>query len=370
MQAFVWDRHFDTGLETVDEQHHRLVDLINRLGESLVDGESGSGDALEKVFGELADYANYHFAEEERLMDKARLDPQHTERHRSSHRRFIDQVTSMWTSRNASSSPITVLHDFLVAWLSFHILGEDQAMARQLVRIEAGATPTQAFEAEEAPKDNATSALLRALGNLYHVLSEQNHDLADANVLLERRVAERTDALERANKLLEKASRTDGLLGISNRMHFDECLEREWHRAVRERTTLALLMLDVDHFKRYNDRYGHQAGDDCLRAVARAAQGALRRPADMLARYGGEELVLMLPNTDIAGARVVARAVHDAIAQLQLPHAASPVAAHVTVSIGVANVAPERGNVPAVLIAAADQALYAAKAAGRNRVHG
>jgi diguanylate cyclase (GGDEF)-like protein len=129
-------------------------------------------------------------------------------------------------------------------------------------------------------------------------------------------------------------------------------------------------MLDVDHFKRFNDRYGHQAGDDCLRAVARAVQAALRRAADMLARYGGEELVIMLPNTDIAGARAVARAALDAVSQLHLPHAASPVTDYVTVSIGVADVVPERGSVPATLINAADQALYAAKAAGRNRING
>ncbi len=368
MRAFHWDGCFVTGLHKVDEQHHHLVNLINGLGDAVLLGEPGVTGLCEQLFVELTAYAQYHFSEEERLMAQVRLDPRHFQRHRQSHRYFTEQLSSMWASRNAVASPLAVLHEFLVAWLSFHILGEDQAMARQLARIQAGVSAAEAFDLEEAPREGATAALLGALSSLYRVLSQQNRDLADTNRLLEQRVAERTEALELSNRLLERASRTDGLLGIANRMSFDEALDREWRRAAREGTPLALLMMDVDHFKRYNDKYGHPGGDECLRAVARTVEAALRRPGDQLARYGGEELVGMLPNTDLERAHMVALAIQEAIVQLGLPHPDSPVSDRVTLSIGVAAVIPEHGSAPSVLVAAADRALYAAKAAGRNRV--
>lgn len=370
MRAFDWDRVFATGLETIDRQNRHLVDLINRLGDTLVDGQAGHTEVLDGLFRELTDYADQHFAEEERLMDRAAVDARHVARHRQSHLRFIEQISSMWDSRTTIGSPAAVLHEFLAAWLSFHILGEDQAMARQIKRIAGGASAAEAYELEDAPSDSATSALLRALGNLYHALSEQRSALARANQLLEQRVAERTQALARANSLLEKASRTDGLLGIANRMSFDETLEREWRRAVREQAPLALLMIDVDRFKCYNDAYGHQAGDACLRAVARAVAEVLRRPSDLLARYGGDELVVMLPNTGADGARTLAHSIHEAIAHQRLAHRASGVSDRVTVSVGVAAAVADVDTAPASLVAAADQALYAAKGAGRNRVAG
>jgi hemerythrin len=359
METFVWDRHFTTYLDTVDDQHHALVDLINRLGEQLVAGEADDAD-LEAIFGQLAEYAIYHFAEEENLMAASGVDVRHVDEHKDLHRRFVNQVQSMWHARRTIATATTILHEFLAAWLSFHILGEDQAMARQIKRIAEGEAPGAAYAREADPVDNATTALLGALRNLYHVLSAQNNDLVIANRDLEQRVAERTAALARANaaltdanRQLEKASRTDGLLGIANRKYFDEKLREEWQRGRRERHPLGLIMLDVDHFKRYNDSYGHVAGDACLRAIAAAGAGALKRPGDLIARYGGEELVI------------------ERIHALALPHCDSPVAPHVTVmSMGFASRLADAAHGAESLIAAADAALYAAKEAGRNRIRG
>lgn len=368
IETFVWDDLFITGLEAVDEQHRRLVALVNNLSASLIDGGGQDDAAVDAIIGELADYAVYHFAEEERLMVQAGVDRRHVERHMAIHRQFVEQVSAMWNSRHTMAAPAGVLLEFLIAWLSFHILGEDQALARQIRRIRAGETAAQALEAEEAPRDKTTAALLRALRNLYHVLSEQNQELAAANQHLEERVAERTRQLEVACHKLEMASRTDGLLGIANRMHFNERIQAEWKRARRERQSVALLMIDVDFFKRYNDTYGHLQGDACLRSVARTAAGALRRPADLLARYGGEEIVALLPNTDLPGGLQVAADIQARLAGLAIPHSASEVAGQVTVSIGAAAMAPARDNAPEELIAAADAALYEAKRGGRNRV--
>jgi two-component system, chemotaxis family, response regulator WspR len=174
--------------------------------------------------------------------------------------------------------------------------------------------------------------------------------------------------LEVKNAELSRLSTIDGLTGLANRRRFDEMLEQEYRRARRENAPLALIMTDVDFFKKYNDSYGHQGGDDCLRRVASVlAQGA-RRPADLAARYGGEEFALVLPHTTLEGAAIVAEALRQGVVGLNLLHANSSVAPHVTLSLGVAVLSPEEPDVgPDALIERADQALYEAKREGRNR---
>lgn len=158
----------------------------------------------------------------------------------------------------------------------------------------------------------------------------------------------------------------DGLTGLGNRRQFDSALEDEFRRAARDASPLALLMIDVDHFKLFNDTYGHQAGDDCLRAVAAAIDGAAKRPADLAVRYGGEEFAVLLPGTDESGGLAVAEAVHRNVARLGIPHAGSPQGA-VTASVGVAAALVADGSSrPDKLVRAADRALYEAKASGRN----
>lgn len=165
---------------------------------------------------------------------------------------------------------------------------------------------------------------------------------------------------------LTRLSREDVLTGLANRRHFNEVFQMEWDRAKRERQTLSLLFVDIDHFKLFNDNHGHLEGDRVLSEVGMALKGVLRRPGDMAARYGGEEFVVLLPTTPESGALGVALQVHDAIEALDIPHRASSVAKWVTASVGVATLTPEPEMRSAQLIARADEAVYAAKAAGRN----
>jgi diguanylate cyclase (GGDEF)-like protein/PAS domain S-box-containing protein len=161
----------------------------------------------------------------------------------------------------------------------------------------------------------------------------------------------------------------DGLTGIANRRHFDEHLEKEWARARREGTALSLLLIDVDHFKKYNDRYGHQAGDACLKSVAQALAALARRPADTAARYGGEEFVLLLPNTDSAGCELIGMRIRDSLAILGIDHELNLPSQKVTVSIGGATAAWQDAKASSSsLIEAADRALYCAKDEGRDRL--
>jgi len=175
------------------------------------------------------------------------------------------------------------------------------------------------------------------------------------------------DELHRANERLKTLSTTDALTGIANRRSFDDFLEQEWRRAARAKEPVSLLMIDVDFFKAYNDSYGHLAGDLCLKKVAAALVSAMLRPGDCVARYGGEEFVMVLPETQEEGALHVAERVHRAIAALAVAHGTSVASRLVSVSIGCATLEPEEGYSPLCLIEDADQALFAAKRAGRNR---
>jgi len=174
--------------------------------------------------------------------------------------------------------------------------------------------------------------------------------------------------LAAANLELERISSLDGLTGIANRRYFDTVFDREWRRAMRETEPLSLIMCDVDYFKLYNDSYGHQPGDECLKLVAASLSEAMHRPTDLVARYGGEEFVIVLPGTHAGGAIRIAERLRQAVLDLQLPHEKSAVDDCVTISLGAATVAPMLKHQPEELLLAADKALYAAKKAGRNQV--
>jgi diguanylate cyclase (GGDEF)-like protein len=184
----------------------------------------------------------------------------------------------------------------------------------------------------------------------------------------EAELIEATYKLAAAKSELQRLSSLDGLTGITNRRRFDELLEQETKRSTRDATFLSLILVDIDAFKPYNDRYGHLAGDECLKKVAVALRDSVQRAGDAVARYGGEEFVAILPATDGAGAKAVAEAMRRAVESLNVEHAASPAGSRVTVSLGVATGILDEKAVPAALIDAADQALYESKKAGRNRV--
>ena len=177
-------------------------------------------------------------------------------------------------------------------------------------------------------------------------------------------------AIENARhyQLVKDISDTDGLTGIGNRRKLDDHLEVEWRRMQRSKSPLAVLMCDIDYFKEFNDLYGHLAGDDCLKEVARLLADHCRRPGDLAARFGGEEFTLVFPDTDLQGAAQVAEKIRQAVEDLQIAHAKSGVGKYVTVSIGVASMIPSYDQNPDDLLHRADKLLFEAKAAGRNRV--
>jgi diguanylate cyclase (GGDEF)-like protein len=189
-----------------------------------------------------------------------------------------------------------------------------------------------------------------------------------ANLTLEARVQARTEELERVNDRLKALTITDGLTQVANRRRFDDCLATEFKRACRHQCPLSVIMLDIDRFKNLNDTQGHLVGDDCLISMAKACSDLITRSGDLLARYGGEEFVVLLPDTQEAGAMAVAERLRQAVEDAPMPMGSDGKPLSLTISVGVASAIPVSGQAPADLVRFADEALYAAKSAGRNRV--
>jgi two-component system chemotaxis family response regulator WspR len=183
-----------------------------------------------------------------------------------------------------------------------------------------------------------------------------------------RALRESQQQLMETNLVLQRLMNSDGLTGLSNRRHFDEYLEMEWRRAMREQSQLSLLMIDVDYFKAFNDSFGHLKGDEVLHQVADSIRGGCSRPSDLPARYGGEEFAMVLPSTSSGGARLVAEKIRRAVEALHIPHTSPAEGSVLTVSIGLATMLPQQGEEHRLLIQSADRALYQAKNAGRNQV--
>ncbi len=205
---------------------------------------------------------------------------------------------------------------------------------------------------------------VKQLATQFSVALQHSHLLAQTRSQAEE-LSQALDELQEANRKLENLARIDGLTQVPNRRYFDEFLDREWRRLVREKQFLSLIMFDVDRFKLYNDFYGHQAGDKCLLNIAQTAKKMVKRSADLLARYGGEEFAVILPNTDESGACVVAEQIQSAIRRLGIPHGRSEKQI-VTISLGIATQIPSLEQTPQELILEADQALYLAKQKGRD----
>lgn len=181
-------------------------------------------------------------------------------------------------------------------------------------------------------------------------------------------VSEDVTEKKKIQSLLQEISFHDALTGVANRRRFDEYFDLEWRRAKRIGKPLAVIMLDIDFFKLYNDNLGHQEGDECLKRIAKAMGNKIGRAGDLLARYGGEEFVFILPETDLAGAKTIAETMRKAVLELKIPHPESSVSEYVTISLGVAISGQIRDESNTVLLHAADKALYRAKLLGRNRV--
>lgn len=227
---------------------------------------------------------------------------------------------------------------------------------------------TKPFQIEEVLVRVKTQMVLR---QQQQQLQAQNHKLQQEiqrRKEIESALQKSQTELQQANAELYRIAHLDGLTHVANRRRFDEYIAVEWKRLARTQQPLSLIICDVDYFKPYNDHYGHQMGDDCLRNIAKAIEGTLKRPGDLAARYGGEEFVVLLPDTDLEGTIAVAENISQAVKNLNIPHLHSQVNKIVTLSFGVASQIPNLTESPCKLIDIADRALYQSKQKGRDRV--
>lgn len=365
MEAFQWTPCFITGLTDVDEQHHHLVKVINRFGDLIMRQEGASIAETEAVLAELADYARYHFAEEEALMAAMRLDSRYVEKHRRSHADFLDEVAQLHGGVSADNrGAAKSLLQFLTHWLAYHILGSDQFMARQIASIKSGCRPEDSYLADATANDPATDTLLTALNGLFQQVSERNHALVQLNRNLEAHVAERTLALTEANQQLDDLANTDALTGLPNRRYALCRFALEWDAAVRDGTPLACMMVDADGFKVINDTHGHEAGDAVLRALSTRLRHAVRTD-DIVCRLGGDEFLIICAGTPLDGAMKLAEAIRRQVAALSVPAGAGEWQG--SISVGVAARTAAMSGLEE-LMKAADKGVYVAKRNGRNRV--
>jgi len=364
MESFHWDKHFLTGLAEVDEQHHHLVDIINRFGSLLAENKIVFKD-VETLFKELAEYSHYHFEEEEALMARIGIDHRHLHQHIKIHQSFLDEVSNLYsgvTENNLDSAKH--LLNFLTHWLAYHILGEDQNMARQIEAIQSGVEPSKAYEIEEKESDSSTEPLLMALSGLFEQVSARNKELLILNQSLEEKVAQRTKELSKANLHLEELSLTDVLTGLPNRRHAMRYLASVWKESTQSELPLVCMMIDADHFKEVNDTFGHDAGDVVLIELAKTLQGSLRTD-DIVCRLGGDEFFIICPNTDQEGGMYIAELTRKLVSELRVPTGGEPW--HGSISIGVASRTTNMKSYEE-LIKVADNGVYLAKENGKNRV--
>ena len=365
MESFRWDTCFVTGIPTVDEQHHRLVDIINAFGDLLLRPEGSTSEEMERVFTELADYAAYHFSEEELLMQEHAIDSRHFAHQKKEHAQFLVDVAFMRTGAASNQrGKASELLQYLCNWLAYHILGSDQLLARLVEATQLGMSQEAAFAAHRKEHDPATATLLQAMNRLFEQVSERNRELAELNQTLEARVVERTHALSDANLRLENMAMTDVLTGLPNRRHALLALEREWRRADDHGAPLACMLLDADGFKHINDTQGHDAGDEVLCRLAVQLSHAVRND-DLVCRLGGDEFLIVCIDTPLDGMLQLAEKVRREVAALYVP--AGDGGWQGSISVGVA---VRSANMRSLedLLKAADMGVYQAKHLGRNCV--
>ncbi|CDU04328.1 GGDEF family protein [Vibrio coralliirubri] len=364
MSLFNWDQNFETGIGVVDEQHQYLVGFINHYG-NLLSENTISIDDINIALLDLTRYAEFHFKEEESLMRDCGVHQLHIEEHIKVHRVFMQDIYSMQAFiLEEEQVSARQLLDFLIHWLAYHILGIDQNMARQMTAIEEGATPLQAFEAEEKQQDSSTVPLLAALNGLFEQVSERNKQLLLFNQLLEDKVEERTAELKRASKKLEELSLTDSLTHLPNRRSAFKQLALHWQDSKELGMSLVCIMIDADNFKRINDTSGHDAGDLVLQTLSRELKNTFRND-DIVCRLGGDEFLVICPNTDLKGGMHIAETARQKVSELEVETSHQVWIG--SISVGVAEITQEFGSMNE-LIKAADESVYLAKSAGKNSV--
>lgn len=362
-EVFPWNENFETGNKIIDQQHKKLVLLLNKLGRTLINEESIE---VNLAFDELAKYADFHFHEEEAIWANHFADDYWLSSHQMSHASFLPKVIEIKKQEVGKklSNVIEEIVQFLIRWLAFHIIDSDKRMAIAISEIEKGTPINEAKLLAEKKMSGSMRMLIETILKMYDGLSSNAIDL-----MRERKARIKAeDKLKKVNRKLEALSVTDQLTELYNRRFFNTTFEREIRAANREGKTLSFFMIDIDFFKLYNDNYGHLEGDEVLKSVSQALRQICRRPTDFVFRFGGEEFGVITSGMPHDYVEKFGEKLRFAVEDLQIPHSHNNASDYVTISIGAVNLIPSRNDTMESIIKIADDRLYYAKDTGRNRV--
>ena len=358
---FNWEDSFLLGISQVDNQHKRLVDLINDMGEIVLAPEDMDQQKLRDAIDDMLEYANIHFNDEENLMISTGLYPPYIQEHQALHREFFEESRSLAdTEGSISQQHAKNVLNYLVDWLAYHILGVDHGMARQIEAVQNGRSPEQAYKDEVNNSQDGTQLFLTALKGLIQEVSRRNMELRDLNKTLEQKVEERTAELREANRKMEALAIHDELTGLPNRRFAISVLNRLWDENGEKGFHFSVLLVDVDKFKYVNDTYGHAEGDSLLQFIAAKLKDAVRND-DTVCRLGGDEFLIICPNCSEQDAGRVAEKILASGEEYSSKEGI--VCWQGELSIGYAQAKPDMSK-PEDLLEASDKALYIVKERG------
>ena len=361
-EIFPWTSNLETGIESIDEQHKKLVELLNSLTQHLVNHDDVM---ISEVFDELAAYANYHFDSEESVWEPYFKNDAWYKEHKGSHESFLPSVLEIKEkySDKTLNEVIEIIVKYLIRWLAHHIIGDDKKMALVIHKVNSGMSFEEAKKATVNDIKGSSKVLIDTVLTMYDRLSSRTLELMKERN--ERKIAE--VKLTEANKRLETLSITDQLTGLYNRRYFEEVFQKELNRAKRSQKFLTFIMLDIDHFKKLNDTYGHIEGDRALVNVADKLQQLCNRSGDYIFRMGGEEFGILITDSNEPVEQRFAEKLCRSIEALKIPNKNSDVSRYTTISMGIASKVPQKSDTEDFFLITADAQLYEAKEMGRNR---
>lgn len=366
MEVFPWNENFSTGIELIDEQHKILIALLNELAMTLA---HDNPIETSRIFTKLAEYAEFHFETEEAIwVDYLGDDPWLTS-HQMLHSSFLPRVVELKEKKiDAHQSEfIESIILFLIRWLAFHILDHDKRMAFFVRNINNGMAFGDAKTDADKKMGGSVRVLIETVMTMYDCLSTRTLTLmreSNNRKKVENELHTANKKLRRANLRLKSLSITDALTGLHNRRHFNYVFEREMKR---DNFTLALMIIDIDFFKKINDNYGHTQGDKILVQVNQTLEKTCQRPHDYAFRLGGEEFCIISSNLSLQETGKFAEIIKNAVENLQVPNQHSVASPYLTVSIGSCIKIPGDTDSIDTYISTADKNLYQAKTSGRNK---
>lgn len=361
---FKWDKSYVTNIESVDEQHKRLVSMIDELGEHIQAKKNLSQEELDRYFAQIANYAKTHFKDEESYMTRAKVDERHASYHRKEHELFFQEVVKLYNGIKGKLIGADLLFNFLSNWLSIHILGTDKTLAKQIHIIEQGKSPQEAYEDVKKDIDDTIAPLLFTVKQLFNRTVEMNEKLLKLNQSLEEQVNKRTKELLQANNSLKAMALTDTLTKLGNRRAAVAYLQNEWEKPFDDKMTITCIMIDLDKFKHINDTEGHEAGDKVLQVVAETIRDSIRND-DFICRLGGDEFVVLANNTNLAYLFHLAEHIRSEVAKIEIKFTQEVWRGSTSIGIAQRDLSMKTY---VDLLKKADEGLYIAKENGRNQV--